>query len=104
MAAQQQFSGNVGGYRIGYPKYTTNPESDCPWCKPAMRHGEQAFVVIFLLELSLKLLAYRKDWFKSWWNYLDAIVVFVSLVSWIDPFGWGDSGGKLTFARTARFG
>ncbi len=39
-----------------------------------------AILLIFTLELILKLIAYRKEFFKNGWNYFDTIVVGLSLL------------------------
>ena len=62
--------------------------------KVAMQHGgfwlqllDQAAVIIFVIELSIKLTVYRLDFFKNGWNVFDFIIVTVTLL----PFGEGAS-------------
>ena len=50
-------------------------------------------LLIFVVELSLKLVAYRFRFFTNWWNIFDALVVAVSLVP---------TGGPLTVLRALR--
>ena len=50
-------------------------------------------LLIFVVELALKLVAYRFRFFTNWWNIFDALVVAVSLVP---------TGGPLTVLRALR--
>jgi len=50
-------------------------------------------LLIFVVELSLKLVAYRFRFFTNWWNIFDTLVVAVSLVP---------SGGSFTVLRALR--
>jgi voltage-gated sodium channel len=50
-------------------------------------------LLIFIVELALKLVAYRFRFFTNWWNAFDTLVVAVSLVP---------SGGSFTVLRALR--
>ena len=50
-------------------------------------------LLIFVVELALKLVAYRFRFFTNWWNIFDSLVVAVSLVQ---------TGGPLTVLRALR--
>ena len=59
-----------------------------------MQHGgywlhllDQAAVIIFVIELSIKLIVYRLSFFKKGWNVFDFVIVTVTLL----PFGEGAS-------------
>ena len=41
---------------------------------------DKIFLLIFIVELALKLVAYRFRFFTNWWNAFDTLVVAVSLV------------------------
>lgn len=45
---------------------------------------DKLVVAIFTIEVSLKIIAYKKDFFKSWWNIFDFIIVIISLI----PTSW----------------
>ena len=62
--------------------------------KVAMQHGgywlhllDQAAVIIFVIELSIKLIVYRLSFFKKGWNVFDFVIVTVTLL----PCGEGAS-------------
>jgi voltage-gated sodium channel len=54
---------------------------------------DKTCLVIFVVELALKLIAYRFRFFTNWWNIFDTLVVAVSLVP---------TGGSLTVLRALR--
>jgi voltage-gated sodium channel len=62
--------------------------------KTAMQHWgywlhllDQVAVVIFVIELAIKLVVYRLNFFKNGWNIFDFIIVTITLL----PFGEGTS-------------
>ncbi len=47
---------------------------------------DQIVIAIFLVELALKLIAYRLRFFTSGWNWFDLIVILVSVVPMAGSF------------------
>lgn len=50
------------------------------WFVQALPVIDRIVVTIFLVELGLRLIAYRLDFFKSGWNWFDLIVILVSVL------------------------
>ena len=59
---------------------------DPPWFTAILPLIDRVVVAIFLLELALKLIAYRLRFFSSGWNWFDLIVILVSVVPMAGSF------------------
>jgi voltage-gated sodium channel len=53
---------------------------------PILKAIDRTFLAIFVVELVLKLIAYRARFFGSAWNWFDALIVIVSLVPNAGPW------------------
>ena len=47
---------------------------------------DKIFISIFVVEISLKLIAYRLSFFKSGWNIFDLLIILISLIPASGPF------------------
>jgi len=84
MAAQGQYEGLDAGYRIGY-RTTTRPASEVMPGAPAVFEAcEWTFGVIFAVELVLKIIALRCDFFRDVWSNFDFVVVVAWVVGRLD--------------------
>jgi len=45
-----------------------------------LKVAEQTIVIIFCIEVAAKIMAFEKEFFSSWWNIFDFIIVLVSVV------------------------
>eukprot|EP00930_Biecheleria_cincta_P019177 TRINITY_DN14709_c0_g1_i2.p1 TRINITY_DN14709_c0_g1~~TRINITY_DN14709_c0_g1_i2.p1 ORF type:complete len:650 (-),score=103.38 TRINITY_DN14709_c0_g1_i2:147-1817(-) len=100
MALKMQLDGAVLGYEIGY--YDSELLST-----DAQRHVysvfhsmDNLFTVAFTLDVSLRLVAYRCEFFKSGMNWLDFLLVVMSLVFEV----FGGNVVKPLYLRLLRFG
>ncbi|WP_339748435.1 ion transporter [uncultured Maricaulis sp.] len=59
---------------------------DPPWFTDILPLIDQIVIAIFLIELALKLIAYRLRFFTSGWNWFDLIVILVSVVPMAGSF------------------
>lgn len=100
IALEQQYNGENLGCNLKFPSY----EESRKWWPgfPTMFDAlDKGFVAIFLGELVLRLLATRRRWFKSIWNYIDFLLVCMAVASWLRPI-FGEVNP--TFVRMVRFG
>jgi voltage-gated sodium channel len=77
-----------------------------PWYKNLLGTGteivDKFFVWIFLLEVVLKILAYRLSFFKSGWNNFDFFIVIISLIPGNSAFSALRAIRTLRIFRTTR--
>jgi len=59
---------------------------DPPWFTAILPLMDRIVVAIFLIEIVLKLIAYRLRFFTSGWNWFDLIVILVSVVPMAGSF------------------
>jgi len=85
MALQLQYSGLEAGFQLQIRGYTTAADDAWPAAGILFEVLDKCFIVIFALELVLRVLAYRFQWIFSGWNYLDAFVVTMALLNWGAP-------------------
>jgi voltage-gated sodium channel len=63
------------------------------WFDRIMPFVDQTIITIFVIEIFLKLLAYRVNFFRSGWNWFDVVVITISLYP---------AAGPLTVLRSLR--
>ncbi|WP_421786000.1 ion transporter [Hyphobacterium sp.] len=59
---------------------------ETPWLATALPLVDSIIVGIFVVELTLKLVAYGPRFFRSGWNWFDFIIVSISLIPNAGPF------------------
>jgi hypothetical protein len=101
MAAWLQYEGINAGYSLGIRQYDHPASTTYPHAEIAFKRVDLVFTLIFLLELLLRLKAYRCRWFCSVWNYLDVVVIGLALS---DFFLTGSPLWKSFLIRLGRFG
>tara|TARA_R110001606_G_scaffold295720_2_gene443525 strand:+ start:2271 stop:3152 length:882 start_codon:yes stop_codon:yes gene_type:complete len=57
-----------------------------PWFVRSLPLIDRIVVMIFVIELSLKLIAYRLQFFRSGWNWFDLVVILVSVLPMAGSF------------------
>jgi voltage-gated sodium channel len=67
----------LNAFVLGLDTYADLPQTIHVWCDAL----DNLFVALFVIELSLKLLAWRIRFFASAWNVYDLVVVVLSLVA-----------------------
>jgi len=77
MSMELQWIGENVGYALGY-RFILEPEN---WYKQAFVVTDYTFVIIFLIELLLRIAVLQRKFFLSRWNWLDVVIVTVSIVN-----------------------
>jgi hypothetical protein len=75
MAVERQFVGIDYAHSLGQAEKTRLEY--WPECEDFFYAFDMFFGVIFTIELTLKMIVEKKEWYKSPWNYLDAVIVFL---------------------------
>jgi len=66
--------------------------------------SESVFTIIFMAELMIRVHWERSAWLKSWWNYMDSVVVLVAMVeNWVLPIVAGSEIQGLELVTLTRF-
>jgi len=88
MAFSCQYVGFEIGYLLRYPGMGASAIDTWPSAGRVLDNVEYAFAIWYTLELCLKLLGFQLEFFKSWWNLLDVVLVmFWYLNELSDVFG-----------------
>eukprot|EP00929_Paragymnodinium_shiwhaense_P027112 TRINITY_DN1598_c0_g1_i1.p1 TRINITY_DN1598_c0_g1~~TRINITY_DN1598_c0_g1_i1.p1 ORF type:complete len:697 (+),score=94.87 TRINITY_DN1598_c0_g1_i1:67-2157(+) len=102
MAMEQQYYGSDAGYKLGYPGFARPAKDAWPQAETVFVITESFFGVVFTVEVIVKLIVFRCEFFTSLWNLYDAVIIlcwFVQNLSLLDVFL---SPLLLRFARIAR--
>jgi len=78
MALELQVSGQEVGAEIGI--YTNNLQNEMDSWYTAFVAGDMVFTAFFCLDVTVRILVIRRDFFKIWMNYLDVAVSVASLL------------------------
>jgi len=81
MAAEAQYHGLDTGFEIGAPSVTRPAAESLPGALTFFNGCEMLFGIMFTVELALKIVALKKEFFLEWWNYFDGLIVISWLVS-----------------------
>jgi Ca2+-binding EF-hand superfamily protein len=105
MSFESQWKGMMTGHKIGYFGYDTPAQDSWIGAESAWPVLEVFFGVVFSVELILKFVGLRKDFFYDYWNYLDSFIVLAWLADTIVSHSAGTSGieiPNMTFIRLMR--
>lgn len=90
IALEAQYVGYDVGYHLGYPEYNTPSRERFPWIQDVVNVASLSFTAIFLVELVMRLGAYKLD---SWRYPMLAFDIFLVVVSGADLVAAGYFGG-----------
>lgn len=99
MAFEVQYLGLGTGYDLQFEGYDAPESSVWPNAEAAFRVLEDCFVVIFTIELVLRVMAGPRRFFLAWLSYVDILCVVAGIYSW---YAVGGAGG-LMLVRFLRF-
>lgn len=85
MAFEMQYIGDQAGYEMGFAGYNRPADEKWPGADTFFRVSENVLSIIFIVELTLRLLVFRWRMFTNLLRLLDVFVVSVSIVSWLGP-------------------
>lgn len=76
MAVQMQYDGLIAGADISFKDVAVPPK----WINDILKVLDLIFLIIFCIELCLKLVGLKKDFWFSAWNWLDFVIVVFGVV------------------------
>uniref|UniRef100_A0A7S4Q5C2 EF-hand domain-containing protein n=1 Tax=Alexandrium monilatum TaxID=311494 RepID=A0A7S4Q5C2_9DINO len=76
MALEMQYNGMDYGFQMNYPGEDDSAESTWPPAATIFNWCEWIFGTLFTLELVVKIVALRTQFFQDLWNWLDLVTVF----------------------------
>jgi len=82
LALELQYSGLERGQRINYPGYTDSPEDLFPFATSAFKGADYMFNIMFILEFILRVMDKRLRSVRSFWLWLDAVLVTMGVLNW----------------------
>eukprot|EP00929_Paragymnodinium_shiwhaense_P110641 TRINITY_DN7781_c0_g5_i1.p1 TRINITY_DN7781_c0_g5~~TRINITY_DN7781_c0_g5_i1.p1 ORF type:complete len:635 (-),score=111.69 TRINITY_DN7781_c0_g5_i1:206-2110(-) len=80
MACEQQYYGIDVGYQMEYPGSHRSAKEAWPRAQTFFFVTENFFGVIFTLEVVAKAFVFKWNFFKSWWNFYDTVIIFCWIV------------------------
>lgn len=80
MAIELQVAGMAAGYKLGYPRTDIAGLEMLPDAQAGLRVADLAFLAVFFLDVSTRIVILRFLFWKKWANWLDAVVVTISSV------------------------
>jgi len=81
MAAESQYEGIDTGFRLGYPSSRAPADETWRGGKSVFMGLEFFFGTVFTIELLLKILCFRVQFFRECWNLIDTVIVLAWVVS-----------------------
>jgi len=102
MSLEVQYNGMQVGYTLQYPDETRPAREVWPWAEDFFFYTNWTFLVIFALEIVLKILAFCGEFFTDLWNYFDVAIVSCGFVEAAMTGSIPINTGMLRFARLTR--
>eukprot|EP00929_Paragymnodinium_shiwhaense_P114570 TRINITY_DN83011_c0_g1_i1.p1 TRINITY_DN83011_c0_g1~~TRINITY_DN83011_c0_g1_i1.p1 ORF type:complete len:426 (+),score=52.66 TRINITY_DN83011_c0_g1_i1:67-1278(+) len=101
MGLEQQYASIDVGCKLQLPGYTSSAEESWPHAETVFLVAEHVFGVVFTVEVLAKFLVFRCDFFWSWWNLYDTLI----MICWsIQGLNLVNSSIHPLFLRFARMG
>jgi hypothetical protein len=76
MSGELQYVGYKAGYSIGFPEINKPPD----WGESMFLVLNDLFLVIFIMEVIVKMAVLRSQFWRSWWDIIDFLVVLFGAV------------------------
>mmetsp|Transcript_111988 Transcript_111988/g.348986 ORF Transcript_111988/g.348986 Transcript_111988/m.348986 type:complete len:458 (+) Transcript_111988:324-1697(+) len=97
-----QYNGLQVGHELGYPGCGQTAREVFPWAKDFLIVVNMFFLVMFSLEVVLKVAGHRHHFFLDPWNYFDVAIIAFGLVEAAATGVLPVSASMLRFARLSR--
>jgi len=85
LSLELQFKGMETGYMVGADGFSKPAHAEWPGAQYVLQASEKIFLVIFSLELFLRMVALRKDSLLAPWMWIDSFLLVLSCVA---RLGW----------------
>jgi len=83
MGVEMQYRGLETGHRVAYRSYTRPAAELWPWAVGFFAVAEWLLGILFTVELLMKLVAQRQQFFCDFWNWIDVLIVGSWLITTI---------------------
>jgi len=81
MSVETQYWGEDTGFELGYPGMSKPASEAWPHAAVIFKILDVCFGLAFVLEVMVKLLGFRTDFFWSYWNWLDFLIIAMWLAN-----------------------